>query len=65
MSYVLVLMFACGTGCGQPASITIPTAFHSEQDCQKWGKEWTAHPANPQWALKGYECQKIGGKDRG
>ena len=65
MHYVLVLMFACGQDCGQPAQVTIPTQFALQQDCETWGKEWTAHAANPQWALKGYECQQVGGKNRG
>ena len=59
----LTLIFTCGDGCGFPASVTLPTPYETQQQCMDAGKVWISPTANFTFAIRGYQCDPIGGTD--
>jgi hypothetical protein len=59
----LTLIFSCGDGCGFPASVTLPTPYETQQQCMDAGKVWISPAANFTFAIRGYQCDPIGGTD--
>ncbi len=65
MKYVLVLLFACGRGCGSPAEATLPTQYETLQLCLIAGNVWLSRNANPTGAVRDFRCaQHKGGNPR-
>jgi hypothetical protein len=57
MQYILVLAFACGQACGNPATVTIDTSYAFAAQCEAAGKLWTAPVADPRETISSYECR--------
>jgi hypothetical protein len=57
MKYVLVLLFACGRGCGSPAEVSLPTRYETLQLCLIAGNAWLSPRANPTRAVKDFRCK--------
>jgi hypothetical protein len=59
VSYLLTLLFACGHGCGSPTSVTLPTFYETQQECEDAGRVWLSHAANPTFAIRGVQCTAV------
>jgi hypothetical protein len=57
MKYVLVLLFACGRGCGSPAEVSLPSRYETLQLCLIAGNAWLSPKANPTRAVKDFRCK--------
>ena len=40
MNWILVLYFTCGVGCTEPASVTLPFVYATDQECTEAGNGW-------------------------
>lgn len=58
MTYVLVLIFACGSadGCGWPGSVQITSAYSTYEQCQTAGTQWISPQSNPAGAVASFQC---------
>jgi hypothetical protein len=57
MTYVLVLIFACGwADGGWPESVQITGSFSTYEQCQTAGTQWILPQANPMGAVAGFQC---------
>ena len=57
MKYVLVLLFACGHGCGVPAEVALPARYETFQACLMAGNVWISPNANPTRAVRDFKCR--------
>ena len=64
--YTLVLIFACGTGCGEPTQVTVQDPlthktqkFNSLADCKAAAKQWLDPNGNPTRTIRTYNCRKV------
>jgi len=56
MKYVLVLLFACGRGCGTPPEVVVLTQYETLQRCLIAGNVWLSPNANPTRAVRDFRC---------
>ncbi len=61
MTYVLVLIFACGSadGCGWPDTAQMPSSFPSYEQCQAAGMQAMSPQANPTGAVATFHCSSV------
>ena len=59
MSWILVLYFTCGVGCGEPVSVTLPLTYATEQGCKKAGNVWLSPNANPTQTVASFTCNYV------
>ena len=58
-SWIIILYFACGVGCGGPASVTLPLVYATEQGCEEAGKVWLSRNANPTHTVVSFACNDV------
>jgi len=56
MKYVLILLFACGRGCGSPPEVSLPQQYQTLQLCLIAGNVWLSSKANPMAAVRDFRC---------
>ena len=56
MSWILILYFTCAVGCGEPASLTLPFVYDTEQVCTEAGNVWLRPKANPTRTVASFSC---------
>ena len=59
MSWILVLYFTCGVGCGGPGSVTLPLVYVTEQNCTEDGNVWLSRKANPTRTVASFACNSV------
>ena len=65
MSWMLVLYFTCGVGCGAPGSVALPQTYATEQECIVAGNVWLSPNANPTQAIANFNCNNGSGGGAG
>ena len=61
MNWILVLYFTCGVGCAEPASVTLPFVYATEQGCTEAGNVWLRQNANPARTVASFACNQVKG----
>jgi hypothetical protein len=56
MSWILVLYFTCGLGCGAPGSVALPQTYATQQECTAAGNVWLSPSANPTRTVASFSC---------
>ena len=59
MSWILVIYFTCGEGCGAPVSIALPQTYATEQGCKEASNVWLSPNANPMQAVASFTCNYV------
>ena len=59
MSWILVLYFTCGEGCGEPVSVALPQTYATEQGCKEAGNVWLSPNANPMQTVASFTCNYV------
>ena len=59
MSWILILYFTCGVGCAEPASVTLPFVYVTEQGCEAAGNMWLSSNANPTRTVASFVCNYV------
>jgi hypothetical protein len=59
MSWLLILYFTCGVGCAEPASVTLPLVYVTEQECTEAGNVWLSPNANPTRTVASFACNYV------
>ena len=59
MNWILVLYFTCGVGCAEPASVTLPFVYATEQGCTEAGNVWLSRNANPARTVASFACNYV------
>ena len=59
MSWILILYFTCGVGCTEPASVTLPFVYVTEQGCEEAGNAWLSPRANPTRTVASFACSYV------
>ena len=59
MSWLLILYFGCGVGCGGPLSVTLPFVYVTEQECTEAGNVWRSPKANPTRTVASFACNSV------
>ena len=59
MNWILVLYFTCGVGCTEPASVTLPFVYATEQGCTEAGNVWLSPNANPTRTVASFACNYV------
>ena len=59
MSWILVLYFTCGEGCGEPVSVALPQTYASQQECTEAGNVWLSPNANPMQTVASFTCNYV------
>ena len=59
MSWILVLYFTCGEGCGEPVSVTLPQTYATQQECTEAGNVWLSPSANPMQTVASFTCNYV------
>jgi hypothetical protein len=63
MSYLLILLFTCGQGCGSPPEVTLPMRYATLQLCQIAGNDWISPKSNPTRAVRDFRCTMDTGRN--
>jgi hypothetical protein len=58
-SWTLILYFACGVGCGGPASVTLPLVYATQQQCTEAGSAWLSPNANRMHTVASFACNDV------
>ena len=61
MNWILVLYFTCGLDCAEPASVTLPFVYATEQGCEEAGNAWLSRNANPARTVASFACNQVKG----
>ena len=59
MSWILVLYFTCGVGCADTASVALPLAYASQQECTEAGNVWLSPNANQMQTVASFSCNYV------
>ena len=59
MSWTLILYFTCGVGCAEPASVMLPLAYATQQQCTEAGNVWLSPSANPTQTVASFTCNYV------
>ena len=59
MSWILILYFTCGVGCGEPVSLTLPFVYATEQGCEEASYVWLSSNANPTRTVATFACNYV------
>jgi len=61
MSWMLVLYYTCGRGCGAPVSVALPQTYATQQECTAAGNVWLNPNANPTRTVANFNCNNGSG----
>ena len=59
MGWIVVLYFTCGVGCAEPASVMLPLAYATQQQCTEAGNVWLSPSANPTQTVASFTCNYV------
>ena len=59
MSWILVLYFTCGEGCGELVSVALRQTYATQQECTAAGNVWLSPNANPVQTVASFTCNYV------